>query len=223
MQSRLVLFVGIVLSGSVLASGCSKLTRSKAAELIKNAGIVQGLDRVQVLVADGCFSIGNKNDYSNRRTLLGDVRNPGISAEIRPFVLRAYDLGLLDVSHEEAEATASTPPIFCRKEWDRERRGFNAYFASEIKVVHWGVTLSKKARDAGISGEGRVALYEKEFIEVTGLTSQQEGTMALAEYQWRWTPTDLGRKLGLFPRGRGMGRAVFRRYDDGWRLIRNPF
>jgi len=87
-----------------------------------------------------------------------------------------------------------------------------------MKVVHWKTTISKKALDAGISTGGPVVLYHKSFVEVTGLTTQDEVT-TMAEYDWQWAPTDIGRKLGVTDRGRTTERALFRRYDDGWRLM----
>ncbi|HWS86433.1 MAG TPA: hypothetical protein VN282_05700 [Pyrinomonadaceae bacterium] len=104
----------------------------------------------------------------------------------------------------------------------------------------------KGARVAGGGGrEGRggpaVAIAAKEFIEVAGIT-EAGGAEARVEYRWREVPTEAGRAfvpgspeyqalpapLRQTLAGRNQtkdfsqvkrGAAVFRLYDDGWRIL----
>ena len=89
---------------------------------------------------------------------------------------------------------------------------------------------------------------KKRFGEVTGITKQGE-TQAIADFTFRWVPNELGKALdpnteefkqlpeevrrrltqkkGLFQTsdsadwsGERQGKALFQKYDDGWRLVR---
>jgi hypothetical protein len=87
----------ILLLATMFVSGCrpSRLTRSNAAELIKQAGIVKGAQELYVLASEGCFSRGKQINYSNPRVLLEDLFTvtPGPPQQLRQSVLRAFDLG----------------------------------------------------------------------------------------------------------------------------------
>lgn len=89
---------------------------------------------------------------------------------------------------------------------------------------------------------------KKEFIAVSGITKQGE-TQAIASFTYKWKPNQLGRvldehmeefknlpeeirtrliqKKGLIHAsssidwsGERQGKAIFQKYDDGWRLVR---
>jgi hypothetical protein len=95
--------------------------------------------------------------------------------------------------------------------------------------------------------ETAVPVAFKEFIEVTGLTKQNENTV-LADFSYKWSPNEVGKSLdslteefrrlpekvrqdliapgGLKNRNQTLswegnrdGKATFQKYDDGWRLI----
>ncbi|MGI8469290.1 MAG: hypothetical protein ACR2N3_12645 [Pyrinomonadaceae bacterium] len=88
----------------------------------------------------------------------------------------------------------------------------------------------------------------KEFIEVSGIAKQGE-TMAIADFTYKWQPNELGKALdeqtdefkklpqeirkrlaekrGLLHTsdsmdwsGERQGKAIFQKYDDGWRLVK---
>lgn len=93
-----------------------------------------------------------------------------------------------------------------------------------------------------------VPIAEKEFIEVTGITKQNDNTVQV-DYKWRWKPNEIGRSLDsssaefkslpekiksdlLAPpslytsrdrriswTGEQQAKAKFQKYDDGWRLV----
>ncbi len=92
-----------------------------------------------------------------------------------------------------------------------------------------------------------VPLARKEFINVTGMTKIGESQTGV-EFTWRWVPNELGKALDpaseefkalpanmrknltdnvykVSPNltyswgGDRTGRAIFQKYDDGWRLV----
>lgn len=96
--------------------------------------------------------------------------------------------------------------------------------------------------------ETAVPIAEKEFIEVTGITKQNDNTVQV-DYKWRWKPNEIGRSLDsssedfkalpekiksdlLAPpalytsrdrtmswTGEQQAKAKFQKYDDGWRVV----
>lgn len=106
--------------------------------------------------------------------------------------------------------------------------------------------LTEKGRGAADSGQGvqdkaSVRLAEREFVEVTGIT-KAGGDTARIEYVWKEVPTEAGRAfvpsspeyqslpapLRQALAGRNQTKdfskvnratAVFRLYDNGWRLL----
>lgn len=94
--------------------------------------------------------------------------------------------------------------------------------------------------------ETSIPIGEKEFLEVTGITKQSDTTVQV-DYKWQWKPNEIGRTLDssteefnrlpekirndltapegmksknqtLTWSGEHQGKAIFQKYDDGWRL-----
>ena len=64
-----------------------------------------------------------------------------------------------------------------------------------------------------------VPLAASQFVDVTGISQANGGETAQVQYSYRWTPTDFAKMLGRMPDGNLKGgAALFRHYDDGWRL-----
>lgn len=96
--------------------------------------------------------------------------------------------------------------------------------------------------------EEALPIGKKEFVAVSGITKQGD-TQAIAEFTYKWKPNELGRNLdeqteefkklpeevrtrltqkkGLMHAsssidwsGERQGKAVFQKFDDGWRLVK---
>jgi len=96
--------------------------------------------------------------------------------------------------------------------------------------------------------EEALPIGKKEFVAVSGITKQGEA-QAIADFTYKWKPNELGRALderteefkklpeevrtrltqkkGLMHAsssidwsGERQGKAIFQKYDDGWRLVR---
>jgi hypothetical protein len=58
-----------------------------------------------------------------------------------------------------------------------------------------------------------------QFVGVTGISMVDGADTGQVEFAYRWAATDFAQRLGRIPDGgQRAGAAVFRRYDDGWRL-----
>jgi hypothetical protein len=120
----------------------------------------------------------------------------------------------------------------------------NWYFDERYTLTEKGRKMWEDARLP--VNETAVPTARRELIEVTGLTG--EGDTIQAEYSWKWVPNEVGKSLdssteefrklpekirqdmiapgGLKNRdqtvsfeGTNQGKAIFRKYDNGWRLI----
>jgi hypothetical protein len=58
------------------------------------------------------------------------------------------------------------------------------------------------------------------LTRVTGVIDQ-DSTTTVVDYDWEWTPTPAGVAFSFAVNGGGVGRAIFRKYDDGWRIERS--
>lgn len=70
----------------------------------------------------------------------------------------------------------------------------------------------------------RMAIAERQLVEVTGIAMNEGGKTARVEFTWKWIPTTQAK---LLPKKVPSNEphecaAVFRFYDDGWRLVK-PF
>jgi hypothetical protein len=66
----------------------------------------------------------------------------------------------------------------------------------------------------------QIPLAKKQLLEITGIAIEN-GESADVEFQWAWVATE---KAALFPnfiysKDKYSGKAAFRLYDDGWRLV----
>lgn len=93
---------------------------------------------------------------------------------------------------------------------EKGKAGFNKLSPSYSERYAASVTLSKQ--------------YAREVVDVTGIADYSpplEGwTGKEVQFTWRWNWdqfNDLAKKC-LTPRSDEKGRAVFRHYDDGWRV-----
>ena len=86
------------------------------------------------------------------------------------------------------------------------------------------VVLTNKGRDIVRQLGGRidndsvvVPSGPKEVIAVTGVSI--DGKTAVADFDWHWNFNELSAVLNPLDAGVRHGRALFRLYDDGWRVI----
>jgi hypothetical protein len=92
---------------------------------------------------------------------------------------------------------------------------------ADITLTPKGEEESKRWKKSGWGSAGGtwiIPTARKEFIEVTGVTMANP-TIAVAEFTWRWVPTDDGKELGYTTSTPQSSSANFQLYDDGWHLI----
>jgi hypothetical protein len=56
------------------------------------------------------------------------------------------------------------------------------------------------------------------LLEITGVIQETNSAEARAEFTWKLEPSEFARVANVGPRGVQKGTAVFKRYDDGWRV-----
>jgi len=88
---------------------------------------------------------------------------------------------------------------------------------ANVSLTPKGVTQSKGWKEV-LRNLWRVPISRRDFVEVTGITSQDPNT-AVVEFTYRWVPTEDGKEWGAVPSAPEASTANFRLYDDGWRLI----
>jgi hypothetical protein len=90
--------------------------------------------------------------------------------------------------------------------------------SSTVTITEKGKQQSRSWKDGGNGSTWIIATEYPEFVEVSGI-STQEPSIAIAEYKWRWMPTESGKILGITPGEPTTTNANFRLYDDGWRIV----
>jgi hypothetical protein len=95
-------------------------------------------------------------------------------------------------------------------------------FSCDLTLTEQGQRESsqwKKVRQPwGVEWE--IPIASREFMAITGLTGgEQEGSPVQADFNWRWTYNNIGNRLGTSDQQSHSSSALFRRYDDGWRLV----
>lgn len=211
---------------SLAAVGCAgtrELTRPRAAEMIRES------EDFRVPVS---LPLKREVDWIVRAQSEGEAESEARARAVEKYyqvhsqmdVLR--QLGLMDV-----RATLRRRPETDYLTW---------VFDVEPLLTEKG---ARAAAGGGREGRGgpAVAIAARELIEVTGITGAG-GADARAEYRWREVPTEAGRAfvpgspehqalpalLRQTLAGRNQtkdfsqvrrGTAVFRLYDDGWRLL----
>jgi hypothetical protein len=91
----------------------------------------------------------------------------------------------------------------------------------DVSLTSKGVEESKGWKKiSNVVGEKvwEVPIFQREFVEVTGITSS-EPSSAVVEFTSRWIPTEKGKEMGAVPSAPKSSTANFRLYDDGWRLV----
>lgn len=92
-----------------------------------------------------------------------------------------------------------------------------------VRLTEKGTAESKgwKTLDVGGSGPSdfwQIPVAEREFVEITGVTEPLP-TEATAEFTWKWIPNSMGKNFNIDSGKIYHGRAWFKLYDDGWRLV----
>lgn len=92
----------------------------------------------------------------------------------------------------------------------------------------WDVTLTPAGVDTFQSlvapGDAEkqsftIPAARRELVSVTGIAKQ--GSVADVEFTWRWIPLNEVGAVLYFPNIHYRSIALFRRYDDGWRVVQN--
>lgn len=97
------------------------------------------------------------------------------------------------------------------------------FIDSNLELTEAGINATKGWKmDSTIKGSESysVPLAKRELVEVTGIgeIQGQSGSFIEAKFKWRWEPiNDIGKAMKLEIRV-GYGSAIFRKFDDGWRL-----
>jgi hypothetical protein len=89
---------------------------------------------------------------------------------------------------------------------------------ADASLTQKGVAESKAWKRAK-DGTWEVLTARAELVEITGISSS-EPTTANVEYTMRAVPTDSGKELGLESTTPAAASVPFKRYDDGWRIVR---
>jgi len=88
------------------------------------------------------------------------------------------------------------------------------------------IATSEKSPAAGIFGGPssqatvyRVPLAKRELVAVSGIVTEENKNGAEVKFDWQWVPTPQAKALSMVPPNETRhGLALFRLYDDGWRL-----
>ena len=170
------------------ACGSKELSRSKAAKLIKEK-----------------YYTSQAIESSTQTTQIAEMKDEVVGQSGSAFGIRGG--GLPDLRNYEKAGWITLVVRRCQ---------FNSC-AVDVSLTPKGAEESKGWKK--ISDKVWVVpIFQREFIDVTGITSSEPST-AVAEFTSRWIPTDYGKELGATPSAPEAGNANFRLYDDGWRLI----
>lgn len=209
-----------VLATAVLLLACAQptLSRSDAATKIKASDSMKVPNTRTVSVGEHC----DDAQVSSRDPEALRMSNPQ-TGQLRDFIEKKYVT--LDVKWFSSDLVTmlagagaaggaglgsfgAEVPSICRRVAFGQRG-----------VMYWKSVVTPAGLSAGIPQEGGViATHVKRFDSVTGISMNPDGT-ATAEFQYFWDPTDAGKRLGLTGFGPQPGTAMFKLYDDGWRLI----
>lgn len=221
-RPRLTLLAGLILLTAPGCAGTGDLTRARAARMIAGS---------QAFGASDSLPLKKETGWS-LKPLSADETETEASARAAETYYQAYPqmdvlrkLGLMDVRVTTRERPAENYGV-----WS---------FDVEPFLTRKGEELASGGRED--QGAPSVRLADRELVEVTGITKAGNQT-AQAEYTWKEAPTAAGRafhpgsseyeglpdtlRQALVGRNQTKdfdklrrGRAVFRLYDDGWRLL----
>lgn len=220
--SALMMFVAI-------ASGCNqldrKLTRERAGELLRaHSGFQKTLSAV-ARPGEGCLTVGKDlqfrsvKEFINHLEFMRGRSEVVMSPQDYSVDAQAVMTGLLHLEMNRLPYDVTSAPSLCQGAMTVRDRYFYPLWQSTSSLLLWKLRVSRLALEAGVPAEGgTVLLYRRDLLGVTGLTERTENEV-VAELSWQWLPTDIGKKLQQVASTRREGKALFRKYDDGWRLL----
>lgn len=126
-----------------------------------------------------------------------------------PKLLALRNLGLLQVTENTgpprsySEQMLGGGPKSCSATFTPEGRRDSAAWRSEDMLFQpiWSIPIATR-----------------QLIQVSGVSQPQGSVEAVATFTWRWVPNRVGQALGGVDTRIYSSNAVFRLYDDGWRL-----
>lgn len=215
-MSRIVcLFVG-----TLLLTGCGSgaLDRQEAAEVLRGAEFMAEKATATVVVGEHCDGVSS---YGSDVNALFALHPP--TAKLQNLVSRGFvslegkSFSQMDAAIAAGFAMGGMPvdSVFGSGVIPRACRTI----AESPRLLYWKATVTPAGVAAGIpQGGGALETHVKVFGEVTGITANQDGT-STAEFTFTWQPTETGKKLGEDGTAAESAAAVFKKYDDGWRLV----
>jgi hypothetical protein len=202
---------------AVLVASCNGTpSRAKVAELLQQHPDLQSREQLSVMPREQCQWV-----HTSRQ---GEV----YSYFCKEHFLRAFPkectavetgerLGLLKSSFRKVTEEAKSGKLnsLCAA---AIRDAPSPYFTpSEFYV--WDVSLTDNALALGVpKGGAFMNLSSGGAVEVTGLADNKDGTL-LAEFIYTPLPTKIAEQLKLNPGSKFRGRALLKRFDDGWRIV----
>ena len=191
MKSSLASTLLFLLLLTTLCIGCkATLTRSNAADIIKSTKNFNSKLVLMLKTEEGVGWDHNCNGVVNRSPLWRALR----------------ELGLIDVRLRQATPGGAFTIALFSCDLIFTKQG-NQESSQWTKVRQpWGT-------------EWEIPIANRELIAVTGLIEgNPEGKVVQAEFSWKWVPNNIGQKLQMVDAQTYTSSALFRLYDDGWRL-----
>lgn len=188
---RSIVAVALTFCMILAACGSKELSRSKAAKLIKEKFYTPQM------IQDGMQTTQISNMNNNPVGQSGNAMIPGHN--------------LPDLRNYEKAGWITLVVRRCQ----------TGICFVDVSMTSKGVEESKGWKKiTNVVGEKvwEVPKFQREFVEVTGITSSDPST-AVVEYTSRWIPTENGKEMGEVPTAPKSNTVNFRLYDDGWRLI----
>jgi len=216
----------LIVSCHVAGCGWSRPTRETVVPPIEIALKTQTLDFIAE-TPDGCFwSLGSSpKDFDLLTT--DEARGANITKlpqAVRETLAKERGIGLIQINVDDLSVAKHSDvafPTACEGTIKGIQPVFfkAAIFFRRVTLHPWRAVLTDKAKELGITPNAKFAYAQKRLVKVIGII-EQDATTTLADYEWEWTKTEAGRMFNLEPKGSGTARAVFRKYDDGWRIER---
>lgn len=227
-----LLFLSVVFTASCSSQ---ELTSEKAQTIITESNEFKQptvLELIQLYIKDGDGVTEAKSD-----------NEPEIEAAQRRIQEYYYEAPQVAV----ADHFGLAKPVLKRKsdkpEYPSSLRGY-WHFDERYVITEKGKQMWEDLRFP--VNETAVPLAQPVFLEITGITKQGENN-ATAEFKWKWNPNEIGKALDASTEeyknlpenlkriltepntytsqerlkswgGERSGKAMFQKYDDGWRL-----
>lgn len=229
----LILIVG---TGASTACEGQDLSRAKAESLIKESNEFKTLGTLSLANPTEKEPFGLNKAGESEKMEDAKLRNLQLFLTYYPKIAVANHLGLVTIEQQlvkEERAVGVQIPA----QW---------FFAVKVQANEQGKAMWKEYSLPPV--EDSIPLARKEFLTVKNITSLAE-TQRMAEFSWKWNvnkiglafqenteefrtlPVDiqkglLGQTEGNRQRqtedwsGERTGKALFQKYDDGWKLVR---